>query len=180
MSELDDLNTRLTAALSRIRDGLAALPDPATAIEADVQADAEPAPAPHAPPPDRPAGEAADEIAALRAELETERSASTTLEARVAALKDKIEHGARAEDQKRRRALADLDGAVQALQAENAELRGTIDEIRRACETSTPDAALINRALQAELDALRAARATEAAEIVALLAELKPMLEEAS
>lgn len=176
MSELDDLNTRLTAALSRIRDGLAALPDPATAIEADIQVDAEPAPAPHAPPSDG----AADEIAALRAELETERSASTALEARVAALKDKIEHGAGAEDRKRRRALADLDGAVQALQAENAELRGTIDEMRRACETSTPDAALINRALQAELDALRAARATEAAEIAALLAELKPMLEEAS
>lgn len=185
MSQLDDLNARLTAALSRIRDGVAALPQPAPAdqepektvpapsaeSDSSVAADKDSTVVPPATP-------APDEIAALKAELEAERVASTELETRVAALKDKIEKGASAEDRKRRQALVDLDGAVQVLQAENAELRGTIERLRRAGESGALDAALINRALQAELDALRAARTAEAAEVSAILAELKPLIEE--
>jgi hypothetical protein len=41
------------------------------------------------------------------------------------------------------------------------------------------DAAMINRVLQAELDALRALRAAEAAEVATILSELKPLIEEA-
>ena len=90
-----------------------------------------------------------------------ERQAATvaTLEARVAALTQQI----------------DAQGVEShRLRMVNVQLREALRGLREALSDGVADAGQINRALQAEVDALRAARQSEAAELDALLAALEP------
>ena len=72
-----------------------------------------------------------------------------------------------------------LKAEQEKLREENAVLRDVSENLRKAAEADGIDATMINRAMQAELDALRALRAAEAAEVATILAELKPLIEEA-
>ncbi len=74
--------------------------------------------------------------------------------------------------------MADLDGQLQALRRSNAELREVAGELREAMEAELADPELIDRAMAAELGALRAERDAEVAELDAVLSELKPLVEE--
>ena len=58
------------------------------------------------------------------------------------------------------------------------QLRETLRAILEAQPKDAVDAHLINKSMLAELDALRATRATETAEIDEILAELAPLIEE--
>lgn len=201
MSDIDQLNERIAAALGRIRSGVDSLgaQAPVTPPVGDVIADLG-----HGPSEDNDKrriseleaelaeasaqladldGSSREKIEELEARLVEERTANKDLEARVEALKTRVDEAAAARasaDNDRKARLSDLDGAVQTLQAENAELRDLTGQLRDAITRQLDAPELVNRALAAELEALRNSRATEAAEVAAILAELKPMLEEAS
>ena len=159
MDELTQTEDRLAAALARIGQGLEQW---------------QPTAAP-APPP----GSAAD----LEAQLDEERSANAQLEERVRALKERqdtklAELESRNELQARQ--IAELDAAFQALRAVNTDLRAVASEMREALMTDMSEADLVNRAILAELEALRALHHAERTEVDAILAQLIPVIEEGS
>ncbi|PIE09946.1 MAG: hypothetical protein CSA72_10005 [Rhodobacterales bacterium] len=200
MSQLDDLNDRLSAALARLRAGLDALPDAAAMPPA--QDDEESAAQAEALREAQEARSRAEEalaeveaqkagleethakaLEAAKAELEAEREGALKLGERVEALQARItsrDEDRDAAEGARRDSLSEMDAQMQALQASNADLRETIARLAASAEAGLGDPEQINRALKAELEALRAVRSAEAAELSALLAELKPIIEEAS
>ncbi len=84
---------------------------------------------------------------------------------------ERVSHGA---------AMSRLDDDLQRLRKANAQLQETVEELRKAVADGLPDAELLNRATEAELEAIRAARATDAAEAHAVLARLEPLLTHAN
>jgi len=106
----------------------------------------------------------------LRAELaDTERVGDLSAELEMLRA-ERTSHGA---------AMSRLDGDLQRMRKANEQLRQSIDELRSAAEDGLPDAGLLNRATEAELEATRAAQATDAAEARAVLARLEPLLSQA-
>ncbi len=118
----------------------------------------------------------------LAAELEAERVANRQLEERVRAIKEKQETTvARLEDQVSdlRDALAARDAEVQRMRKVNDALRETNASLRDANAQGLAEPELVNAAMMSELDALRAQRTAERAEIEEILATLEPVLKEA-
>ena len=76
--------------------------------------------------------------------------------------------------------MARLDMDLQRLREANDRLRDSNAALRAANEEGVGAPDLINKAMLAELEALRAARATEAAEAGAILSRLQPLLAAAS
>ncbi|WP_170330549.1 hypothetical protein [Ruegeria arenilitoris] len=111
------------------------------------------------------------EIAKLRSELaDSERVAELSAELDMLRA-ERASHGA---------AMSRLDDDLQRLRKANDQLREAVEELRAAAEDGVPDAELLNRATVAELEATRAARATDAAEAHAVLARLEPLLTHAN
>lgn len=164
MSDITELEGRITAALDRIRQGLEGLEG--------AQAGG-----------DGGAAEAAAEAESLRGALEEERLANAQLEERVKALKDRQDSViAPLEEEKVDLAgqLSGIDGELQRLRRANAQLRENNNALREAMSAGLAEPHLVNKSMTAELEALRADRAAEAAEIDAVLGALKPLLDEAS
>lgn len=156
MSEISELERRITNALDRIRDGLAA----AQLGQAG-------------------AGEDSDD---LRARLDEERTVNAQLEERIRALKER--HAAEIEALSSNNSGAEerhaaLELALDQLRQANAALRENNAALRAALADGIADADMINDAMQAELDALSAQQAADAAEVEAILVELKPIVQEA-
>jgi len=141
---------------------------------------------------DSPAGgEGADlseieaELTALREALDDEKVANAQLEERMRHLKARLaeaEAGAGASGEAAgvpAELIEGLDAEVQRLRAANAALSESNAALRAANAQGVGDASLINDAMKAELDGLRAARAVDAAETEALIATLGPLLEAA-
>lgn len=165
MSQIDDLQSRIAAAMDRIGAGVTALaerevataPDPELlqALEDEKLANAqlqERLRALHA--------KHEQDLAALRAELDNSTELQT-LRAELAAQTD---------------AFGRLDMDVQRLRFANDQLRESNAALRAANESGVGEPQLINKAMLAELEGLRAARATDAAEVGAVLARLEPLL----
>jgi len=72
--------------------------------------------------------------------------------------------------------LSELDGELQTLRASNDQLRQSNAALRAANAEGVADPALINSGLEAEVEGLKAARATDQAEVNAVLARLEPLL----
>ena len=163
MSDIQMLEGRITAALDRIRYSAGKLADGAATPE--------------------PASDVADESSdELRAQLEEERTANAQLEERVKALKDRQDNTVAALENslaEKSAAFAGIDAELQRLRASNAELRDLNAQLRSAAADGAASPELINRATLAEVEALEAQRATDVAEIDAILGELKPLIEEA-
>lgn len=161
MADLTDLETRITAALERIRSGIGAL-------------DAAPA----APEPSSGASDA--EVAALNTKLDEEKTANAQLEERVKLLKER-QDGKLAELESNveagRARAARMDRELQRLRQVNAELRDINSQLREAVSAGVSEPHLVNKAMLAELEALRATRASDAAEMDAILQELTPIIE---
>ena len=154
MSDISDLENRITAALDRIGGGLESL----------------------APKPD--VG-AIDEIARLKQALEDEKTANSQLEERVKAIKEKQEGtlANMAEEVERLRAQVETgDAGVTQLRKVNGELRVNNLALRDAVSAGIAEPHLVNKSMMAELEALRAAQAADRAELDAVLGELEPML----
>ena len=174
MSDIDELERRLTSALDRIGAGLAALSahgpvsDQSTAEEG-----AAPAPADTTAPADH--GEAAQLAEALAAE----REANEQLEERVKAIRERQErHVTKLEQEvaQLRGELTAQAGVLQKLRRVNTQLRDNNKALRDANAGGLPDPHLINKSMLAELDALRTSREADRAEMDDILGALKPLI----
>ena len=77
-------------------------------------------------------------------------------------------------------ALATLDGDMQRVRHANDALRKSNAALREANEAGVGEPDLINKAMLAELESLRAARALDMSEAGAVLARLEPLLKESA
>lgn len=155
MSDIAELERRITAALERIGTGV----DGMGAVGAT----------------------GGDETQALRDALEAEKIANAQLEERVSAIK-----------QKQETTIKDMEARIEALSAEaakhetdakkmlhvNAQLRESNDALRESNENGGGDSHLINKAMQTDLEALKATRKSDLAELETIMAELKPLIGE--
>lgn len=152
MSDIEQLQQRITAAMDRVAYGVSRLE----------------------------AG-APGEIAALKAALDEEKTVTAQLEERVAALKHKLETEAAtaaAATEGLRDKMAALDLEMQTLRGANDALREANAALREANASGLADADLINAGMAAELAALQAARDVERAEADAILTALAPALQD--
>ncbi|WP_296424337.1 hypothetical protein [Yoonia sp.] len=151
MSDISALESRITAALDRIRRGV-------DAQDAQVAASA-----------------------SISVALENERAANVALVERVRLLKERQDTQVaslteRVETQ--RAQMTQLDRELQRLRASNVQLREMNTQLRAAItEGLAPE--LHDAAVTAEVEALHAQRSADAVEIDAILAELKPLITEA-
>ncbi|WP_051294225.1 hypothetical protein [Gemmobacter nectariphilus] len=165
MHNLDEHERRLAAAMARISAVAAQLMEPPaagqTVAEPDTASEVEIARL------NRALDEASARNEELSAHLGTavaQMEASAALEAQLAAQAARID--AQAVD-------------LQRMRMANVQMREALRSLREALEGGVPDAGHINRALQAELDGLRAARKAEVADLDLLLDSLAPLLDEA-
>ncbi|MGL4234706.1 hypothetical protein [Tabrizicola sp.] len=160
MQEITELEKRITAALERIGKGvdrMSALPKGAA-----------------------PAAGVQGSDAALRAQLEEEKSLTAQLQARLRAAKEREAKGDLQEKVDRLTQELDVQGLeLQRMRRVNATLREQLEALRTAQASGVAEPQLINKTLMAELEALRATRLTEMAEMDEILAALEPHLTEA-
>jgi len=165
MQDITELERRITAALNRIGQGIeavAASPPPGEGV---------------------PDADTAAEVARLTEALDEERMANAQLSERIRMLRDR-DRDRDGQAQKAQGAMVDkltrqLD--VQGLELQRMrktviQLRESIRMLTDAQITALPDVHLINKGMLAELDALRATRATDLAELDEILAELDPLV----
>ena len=124
----------------------------------------------------------AENAKALAAELEAERMANAQLEERVRAIKEK-QDTRMAELERDVSRLRDVvearDEMLQQVRGVNEDLRRSNTALREANAQGLADAELVNHAMQTELEALRATRAADKAEVEDVLATLDSVLKEA-
>jgi chromosome segregation ATPase len=176
MSEIEDLRQRLTAAFDRIAAGLDGLDGPVAAEDHDALM--------------REAAEARSAQAAMEAEMETlraaieeERTANQQLEERLRTLRSRQDDqiaDLREQVGVGREGLVLLDKELQRLRSANETLEATAQELTRALSDNVSDPEMIDRAMLAELESIRAARAVDEAEARAVLGALGPLLAEAA
>lgn len=158
MSDIAELERRITAALERIGTGVDGLGAAGAGDGAD-----------------------GNEVDALREALEAEKIANAQLEERVTAIKEKQETivkdmEARIEDLTTEMSKHEAD--AKKLLHVNAQLRESNDALRESNESGVGDAHLINKAMQTDLEALKATRKADLAELETIMAELKPLIGE--
>lgn len=204
-SNIAELERRITAALGRIGAGLdkwnSAAPAPApvsAAISAAVAAASSPAPnqtAPNQTAPNQtsaaPAAQTANlaqnatleaEIAKLKVALATEKAAVAQMTERLKSVKERetsTQGQLEAKVEKMTQQL-DVQGLeLQRMRKSTVQLREHLRVLHEAAADNMVEPHLINKAMLAELESLRATRHTETAEMDEILAELKPLIEEA-
>jgi predicted nucleic acid-binding Zn-ribbon protein len=159
MQEIAELEKRITAALERIGKGVDRLAQaPRSAPSASGGADA-----------------------ALRAQLEDEKALNTQLQEKLRAAKERESKGDLQEKIDRLTQQLDVQGLeLQRMRRTAAGLRDQLAALRAAQAEGVAEPQLINKAMAAELDALRAERLTEVAQIDEILAALDPHIAEAA
>ncbi len=158
MGQIEELEHRITAAFARISAGVLALPNAVAAA---------------APPAD-------DTFAPLQEALDEERMANAQLNERLRVLSqqgDGMQDDLRAQIDSLTRQLDAQGLDVQRLTSTIGQLREDLRRLREAAEQGVVDPSLINRAMLAELDALRTARAAEVTEMTDILSALSGTLD---
>jgi len=158
MQDIAELERRITAALERIASGLD-----------------------RSPVVPQSASDPTEDLARLSEMLDEERMANAQLAERLRVVRDKearLRSGL--EEQ-----IADL---MRQLDAQGLELSrahrtmvqqgGQLRSLREAAEAQVTDPALINRTMEVEMEALRATRGAEVAELEDILAALDPLIAE--
>ncbi|MFN0116373.1 MAG: hypothetical protein ACKVPY_17010 [Paracoccaceae bacterium] len=164
MDEIEDFGQRIADAFDRIARGLEAvgaapLPHGASAV----------------------AGGEAGEAEALREALQSEQAANQQLTERVRAIREKQETVVAALERNLARATQQLDAQgreLARLRRANDTLIAANRDLQRSAAAGIADPAAADGALRSELEALRADRAAEIAELDGILSELKPLVEE--
>ncbi|WP_022703504.1 hypothetical protein [Pseudorhodobacter ferrugineus] len=181
-SNIAELERRITAALGRIGAGL----DKWTQAES-VAADTAPAiaqPAPNVVPAVQTSqiSELEAEIAKLKAALATEKASVAQMAERLKSLKER-EHSSQGQLEAKVEKMTqqlDVQGLeLQRMRKSTVQLREHLRVLHEAAADNMVEPHLINKAMLAELESLRATRHTETAEMDEILAELKPLIEEA-
>ncbi len=155
MADLAELEQRIAAALARIGAGVGRL----------------------ATPSDAPSAAQAQAIAHLQAALDAERAARVAADEALNDLQSPVAGADPVEVDRLTRQLDAQGLDNQRLRSSVAQLREELRRLREAAEQHTTDAVLVNRALQAELEALRAVRASEITEMTDILATLAPLVD---
>ncbi|MGH1578781.1 hypothetical protein [Planktotalea sp.] len=168
MSDITELERRITAALDRIGTGLDGLE----------------APAPAGPDPETLAKlEAAEARAAeLEQALTDEKLANAQLEERMKSVRETADRHASAMDiqaYEQQQTTARLDADLQRLRRAAEDLRASNLGLRDALEKGLAEPHLINKAMLAELETLRATRSVEIAQADTVLAALEPLVKRA-
>ncbi len=172
MQEIAALEGRITAALERISKGVDRLaasprlappvanpPTPASVASASAQASA------------------TTSDAALRAQLEEEKALVSQLQEKLRVVKEREPKGDLQDKIDRLTQQLDVQGLeLQRMRRTNTTLRDQLASLRQAQMAGVTEPHLINKSLVAELDALRALRLTEVAEMDEILAALEPHL----
>ena len=142
---------------------------------------------------------AKEDVPDLSQDLEDERLANAQLTERIKTLNDQLESAAAdaqaklgaaeaqieeletklAQEGEAQTRVAQLDVELQQVRGANARLSEACTALRTANQEGVGDLDLINQAMQAELDALRAARTAQIAEAEAILSTLTPLVEAA-
>lgn len=157
MNDITELERRISAALARIAEGLEQVPLPASQL------------IPVTGP------------GSLAEELESERLVNAQLAERVRVIREKQETMVGSLEGRLAKSVEQADRLgieVQRMKASNIALRENNRVLREALEAGAGDAHLINKSMVAELDALRASRLTEMAELDDVMAELRPLIED--
>ncbi|MEQ3707912.1 MAG: hypothetical protein ABNH38_07245 [Tateyamaria sp.] len=152
MSEIDALQQRLTAAMDRIAAGASAL-----------------------------GAAQGGNTAELQAALDDEKTANAQLTERVRKMSDRQEEAlaeARAAAEATQTRVAAMDLELQRLRKANDQLRESNAALRTANQEGVGEPHLINKAMMAELEGLRAARAADVAEASSILGALGPLLDQ--
>lgn len=158
MSQIDELQSRITAAMDRIGqglDGLSGAPDVG----------------------------AVGEMEALTQQLDEEKLANAQLLERARRLKERLRDSRinlSTHIQTQGDTAEKLDAELGRLRQANALLRESNQALREANEAGVAEPHLINKAMLAELESLRAIRAAEAVETQAIMSTLAPLIESAS
>jgi hypothetical protein len=188
-SNISELERRITAALGRISSGLDKWQAAAPEVVAIV------APEPVAEPVPEPvvdlAARAADakaiaaleaENAKLKAALAAEKTAVAQLSERLKSAKERDQAPQAPLEAKIEKMTQQLDVQgleLQRMRKSTVQLREHLRVLHEAAADNMAEPQLINKALLAELESLRATRHSETAEMDEILAELKPLIEEA-
>jgi chromosome segregation ATPase len=157
MTDITALESRITAALDRIRAGVETLSQDAV------------------PSPDT-------EESALQTQLDEERTANEMLNERIQALKSQHEDASQELEQRiatQEQSLTSLDLALQTMRHANEALRDLNAQMRAALTEGVSEPEMINAVLAAELAALQAERKAESEEVSAILQTLTPLMKEA-
>ncbi len=115
------------------------------------------------------------DIVALQEALDEEKLANAQLEERVKVLHARLdarENELAAGEGEHAEALRKLDADLQSLRKANDQLREINAALRAAHEAGVAEPHLINKAMMAELEALRAARAADRDEVALVLSEI--------
>ncbi|HCQ66550.1 MAG TPA: hypothetical protein DIU07_16005 [Rhodobacteraceae bacterium] len=158
MTEITDLQARITAALDRIGTGLEGL-GPGGGADGSA------------------------EVARLTEALEEERTANAQLEERVRTIKEKQDGTVQvlADEVERLRALlAAEEETVARLSRVNGELRANNTALREAIAHGVAEPHLVNKSMMVELEALRTAQEADRAELDAVLGELNALVADAA
>lgn len=156
MSDIAELERRIISALERIGtgvDGLGPASGPVDSNEADD----------------------------LRQALEAEKLANAQLEERVSSIKQKQETTIKemqARIEELTTTVSKKETDAKKLLNVNAQLRESNDALRESNESGVGDAHLINKAMQTDLEALKATRKADLAELETIMAEIKPLIGE--
>lgn len=154
MSEIEELQRRITAAMDQVAYGLERL---------------------------GPAGPSGPDAETLKA-LEEERTANAQLEERVRSLRAKAEDEEvklRSQIDRAQARISELDIELQRVRRANTQLADACAALRAANAEGVGEAHLINKTMLAELEGLRAARAADVAEVDVILSTLTPLLDAA-
>lgn len=169
MSDITELERRITSALDRIGAGLDGLdgavpagPDPELQAKLDT---------------------ANTRIEELEQALSDEKLANAQLEERMKAVREKADRHSAAMDIQafeQQKATAKLDADLQRLRRAAEDLRASNLSLREALEQGVAEPHLINKAMLTELETLRATRSVEIAQADAVLASLEPLVKRAA
>lgn len=169
MQNLAELEQRINIALERIGRGLDSLAGQAAEQAVAVAA---------APEPVVDQGE----VTRLRAELEAERAAHAQAQERLRAIKERDLAQSSQGQEKVERLTRQLDVQgleLQRMRRTTVSLREQLRQLREAVAAGLAEPHLINKAMLTELEALRASRLTEMAELDEIASALDQHLTEA-
>ena len=150
MSDIEELNGRILAAMDRVAKGVDAL-----------------------------GKNDAGQIEGLQQALDEEKQVNAQLSERVRVLAERQDQAIAALEAKAEEAtsrVAALDEELQKLKKANGLLTEACGALRDANAEGVGDATLINKAMEAELEAIRAMRSAEVAEADQILSALTPLL----
>lgn len=154
MSDIVELQRRITAAMDQVAFGLDKLGPVSTGPDEETLRLLE------------------DERTANAQLQERVRSLRTKSETELASLRTKVDEG--------ETRMAQLDIELQRVRRANAQLNDACAALREANTEGVGEPHLINKAMLAELEALRAARAADVAEASVILASLQPLVDAAT